>query len=700
MRDTNAWSLGPHLASAAIACVATTLLLPESGEASRFGRNGFSGNPHTNGGSDCTVCHAPGAAAPPAVRIEGPVTVDAGTTGRYTVTVAGSPAITAGLNVSVSDAIGRLAPAAGDDRLQRVQGELAHVAPQPFGGNDQLAFDFLWQAPNYDTQVRFYVAGNATDGNLDLLGDAVATATLAVSVENGFEEPPPPPPPAEPAPIALERIASGLTAPVVVTNAGDARLFVVEQAGRIRVIDEQGRLLPQPFLDLRGQVKLGGSEEGMLGLAFHPDYADNGYFYVNYIIDPGGEQARTRVSRFEVSDDPNVAAADSERVLMEFTQPFSNHNGGDMHFGPDGLLYIASGDGGSAGDPEDLAQDPQRLLGKILRLDVDTPPGPGSGPDCGDSETGYAIPPDNAYTDGVGGAGCDEIYALGVRNPWRFSFDRATGDLWVADVGQNRIEEVSVVAAGSPGGLNLGWRCFEGSEPFDTRNCDRSYLDPVFEYPHSDGNCSITGGYVYRGEDFPSLQGQYLFSDFCNPAVRALSGPVNDLAETEVLPAGDVLFTSFGEDHRGELYGADFAGGGIYRLVATRGGGVEPIIQVNDSRHYLRLPAGSDAVATVALRVDAAQIGTQADWWAAASTSAGWYSYLPGRDAWVFVGDSPADLMVGYQGPLGDLEAIEILDVIGLSVGRRHLYFGVDTNRNGQLDLDQLEYDLITIDVR
>lgn len=567
--EIHAWRSGRDRAIAVLAIVVAMGLTADLAEASRFGRSGFSGNPQTNGGSDCTVCHMPGNAEALDVTITGPAELDAGQTGSYSITIAGSPAaITGGVNVSVSGGVGQLSPLTGDARLQRVEDELAHVDPQPFDAGHQLTVDFLWQAPNYETTVVFYAAGNATNGALDLLGDVVGTTSYAVTVQNGFEEPPLPAPPPEPATIALVEIASGLSAPLGVTNAGDERLFVVEQAGRIRVIDADGTLLAQPLLDIRDQVQLGGSEEGMLGLAFHPNYAENGYFYVNYIADAGTGQYHTRISRFSVSDDPNVAAADSEQVLMEFQQPFSNHNGGDMHFGPDGLLYIASGDGGSGGDPLDQAQNPDTLLGKLLRIDVDTEPGPDNGPDCALGGTGYAIPSGNAYTDGPGGQGCDEVYALGVRNPWRISFDRRTGDLWVADVGQNRVEEISVLSSGSAGGINLGWRCFEGTEPYDTSDCNRSYLDPVFEYPHTDGNCSITGGFVYRGEDFPSLQGQYLFTDFCNSALRTLSGPLNDLMETEVLPPGEVLFASFGEDVRGELYGADFVGGRVYRLVA------------------------------------------------------------------------------------------------------------------------------------
>lgn len=562
----NATSRRMRLASvAALGAVLASLTL--GAEASRFGRSGFSGNPDTNGGSICTVCHAPGAAVP-LVTLNGPTVVDAGTTVSYSVTLAGGPGVTGGVNVSVSDGLGTLA--AADGALQVVEGELAHTEPQPFSGG-QLTFTFEWTAPNYDAAAILYAAGNSTSGNLDLAGDGVGAVSLDVSVVNGFEDPPAPPPPPMPGLVELEAVAGGFSSPVALANAGDERLFVVEQPGRIRIIGADGEVLPTPFLDIAERVKDANSEEGMLGLAFHPDYAQNGEFFVNYTWDPGPGDDRTRVSRFRVTADPNVADPDSEEVLLEFAQPFSNHNGGDLKFGPDGYLYVSSGDGGSAGDPLDLAQNPSTLLGKILRIDVDGEGGAGNGPDCTlAADAGYTIPPSNAFGDGPGGAGCDEIYILGLRNPWRMSFDRATGDLWIADVGQFEIEEVDFVPAGSGGGLNMGWRCFEGSQPFDLEDCDGSYLDPVFEYPHTMGNCSVTGGFVYRGEDFPSLQGQYFFSDFCNPAIRSLSGPVDALVETEVLPAGDFILSTFGEDRRGELYGADILEGIVYRIVGTQ----------------------------------------------------------------------------------------------------------------------------------
>jgi glucose/arabinose dehydrogenase len=471
------------------------------------------------------------------------------------------------VGVSVSDGAGELQPLEAD--LRQLDGELTHSAPKSFAGGE-ASFSSRYLAPNYDTVVTLYAAGNSTDGELDLLGDGVAAATLAVTVQNGFEDPPPPPPPPA-GELEARMFATGLVSPVAIAHAGDERLFVVEQPGVIRIVEPDGSVRPMPFLDIRSRVDDGGSEMGLLGLAFHPDYASNGFFYVNYTRDPGPGLDRTRIARFTVSANPDVANPLSEQVVMEFEQPFANHNGGDLHFGPDGLLYIGVGDGGDSGDPLDNAQHPGRLLGKILRIDVDGVPGPGDGPDCDISGfANYRIPAGNAYTDGPGGAGCDEIFATGLRNPWRFSFDRLTGALWIGDVGQFSVEEIDYVAPGAGGGLNLGWRCYEGSAPFDLTGCSLDYLFPVHEYTHAGGNCSVTGGVVYRGEAFPVIAGQYFFSDFCHPSIRALSGPPGALTVREVLPAGVVAAPSaFGEDVSGELYLASLTTGTLYRLVAV-----------------------------------------------------------------------------------------------------------------------------------
>jgi glucose/arabinose dehydrogenase len=290
--------------------------------------------------------------------------------------------------------------------------------------------------------------------------------------------------------VALRLVASGLDFPLYLTApAGDPRLFIVEKTGRIRIV-KNGAVVAAPFLDLSASVS-GSSEQGLLGLAFDPQYATSGRFYVDY-TDRNGD---TRIARFRVSADPDVADPASEEMLLTVPQPYSNHNGGQVAFGPDGDLYIGMGDGGSGGDPQGHGQNPNDLLGSLLRLDV-------SGP------TGYGIPQDNPY---AGGGGRAEVFSIGLRNPWRFSFDRTNGDLYIADVGQNEREEVDVSTAGTGGGrgLNYGWNRMEGTACYGASTCDRSGLTlPVMDYTHADG-CSITGGYVYRGTALPNLAGTY-----------------------------------------------------------------------------------------------------------------------------------------------------------------------------------------------
>lgn len=536
-------------------------------QASAGGRDGFSGNPTTNGGANCSVCHAPDGATQPVVIIVGPDTIDAGATKDLFVVILGGPAQTAGINISVENGVGELLPYDGD--LQALQGELTHTLPKDFAAG-AVAFIFRYKAPNYDTEVTLHAAGNSTNGNLDLLGDGIATTSWDITIENGFEEPPPPEPPAF-GELAATLFAQGLDRPVALENAGDERLFAVERPGKIRILESDGALVPTPFLDITTQVDSTGGEQGLLGLAFHPDYANNGFFYVYYTRDPPGAGLdRSRVSRFTLSSNPDVADAASELVLLEFEQPFANHNGGDLHFGPDGYLHIAVGDGGSGGDPQDRAQTTTTLLGKMLRVDVDTPAMPGTGPDCNISGTAhYSIPPSNAYNDGAGGAGCDEIFVLGVRNPWRFTFDSETGAMWIADVGQNAFEEINYLPPGNSGGINLGWRCFEGTEVYNPAGCNRFYLPPVYTYSHATSGCSVTGGRVYRGERSPHLRGQYFFTDVCQSSIRALSGPPGNLSHRIVLPVGEVSsISTFGEDVDGELYAASLSGR-IYRLASV-----------------------------------------------------------------------------------------------------------------------------------
>lgn len=337
----------------------------------------------------------------------------------------------------------------------------------------------------------------------------------------------------------LLEIASGLSFPLYLTappNDGQ-RLFIVEKTGAIRIVKD-GTLLATPFLDLSAQVSA-GSEQGLLGLAFDPNYASNGRFFVHY-TDPDGN---TRVSSFQVSANPDLANAGSEQVILTATQPYANHNGGQLVFGPDGLLYLGLGDGGSGGDPQGRGQDRSDLLGSILRLDVQ-------------AGSSYTVPPDNPF---IGQAGVrPEIWSYGLRNPWRFSFDRGTGDLYIADVGESQFEEVDVspAAGGAGKGVNYGWNIMEGKHCFGTGQCDQAGLTlPAYEYTHAQG-CSITGGYVYRGSAIPALQGLYFFADFCQGWVRSfryIGGVADEVTDWRVLQPGGSI-TSFGEDAAAELY--------------------------------------------------------------------------------------------------------------------------------------------------
>lgn len=360
--------------------------------------------------------------------------------------------------------------------------------------------------------------------------------------------------------LTTTRVASGLLRPVALTAPpGDLdRLFIVEQhQGRIRIV-KNGSLLATPFLDIRTKINT-GDEQGLLGLAFHPDYAQNGYFYVNYT--GGAGSGRTFVARYQVSANPDVANAASEMILINEAQPYSNHNGGWLDFGPDdGYLYVSLGDGGFFGDPGDRAQSLGTILGKILRLDVD-------------GGTPYAIPADNPFV-GVGGAR-EEIWAWGLRNAWRCSFDRETADLWIADVGQNAWEEVNFEPASSPGGVNYGWRCREGLHPYDgSGSCTAPRTDPIHEYAHGGGRCSVTGGYVYRGCAIPELQGTYFFGDYCSNEIFSFRYDGATLTEytnrtVELAPGGGLVINSpvsFGEDAAGELYVCDL-GGEVFKIV-------------------------------------------------------------------------------------------------------------------------------------
>ncbi len=342
-------------------------------------------------------------------------------------------------------------------------------------------------------------------------------------------------------------VTSGLSSPVYLTApTGDtARLFVVEQSGQIRIV-QHGQLLPAAFLDIHTRLVSGG-EQGLLSVAFHPNYATNGYFYVNY-TDLNGD---TRVERYTVSAaDSNLADTATHKLIIFIPQPYTNHNGGLVMFGADGMFYIGMGDGGSGGDPQNRAQSPDSLLGKLLRIDVD----------AGDP---YAIPAGNPFATS---GGAKEIWALGLRNPWRFAFDRSAGLLYIGDVGQGAWEEVDVQPA-SQGGLNYGWRIMEGAHCYNPSNCSSAGLVlPAVEYDHSNGQCAIIGGFVYRGTRFPALAGQYFYADLCAGWVRSFSyagGAVTGQTSWNLdLSPGTPL--SFGEDARGELY--LLTGGGVYRI--------------------------------------------------------------------------------------------------------------------------------------
>jgi glucose/arabinose dehydrogenase len=353
--------------------------------------------------------------------------------------------------------------------------------------------------------------------------------------------------------VGLQQVATGLSFPLYLTAPpGDvARLFIVEKTGKIRIVKD-GTLLPDAFLDIGSQISNGG-EQGLLGLAFDPQYATNGRFVVHY-TDTAGD---TRLSTFQVSTNPDLADPTSEHIILSVDQPFENHNGGQIVFGPDGFLYMGLGDGGSGDDPQGNGQDLTDLLGSILRLDVT-------------AGTSYTSPPDNPFAGRTDAR--PEIWSYGLRNPWRFSFDRSTGDLYIGDVGQGQFEEIDVspAAAGSGKGLNYGWNIMEGAHCLNGAQCDPTGLVlPTFEYTHSEG-CSVTGGYVYRGQAVPALQGQYFYSDFCQGWVhsfRYAGGKANVITDWPTLkPGGNV--SSFGEDASGELYVLD-SGGTVFKIVTV-----------------------------------------------------------------------------------------------------------------------------------
>ncbi|UOE41879.1 PQQ-dependent sugar dehydrogenase [Chryseobacterium suipulveris] len=347
--------------------------------------------------------------------------------------------------------------------------------------------------------------------------------------------------------IILQEFASGFGSPVEIVNAKDSRLFVVQQNGFIKIVQPNGVSNSADFLDISSKITFGG-ERGLLGLAFHPNYSTNGYFFVYY----NNTEGNITVSRFSVNPtDPDLADPASEKILLNITKPFTNHNGGSMHFAPDGNLWISTGDGGGGGDPNNNAQNKNSLLGKMLRIDVN-------------SVGTYNIPTDNPF---VGTDGADEIWAIGLRNAWKFSFDETTGNVMIADVGQEIFEEINRMPV-SQSGINYGWRCYEGNSVYNNSGCaiSSTMTFPMAVYDHSGGKCSITGGYVYRGTLYPALVGKYFFADFCSKQI----GMMNDdgsIIWSSVFAGNN--FSTFGVDANKELYVAAINNGKIFKVTTT-----------------------------------------------------------------------------------------------------------------------------------
>jgi glucose/arabinose dehydrogenase len=370
--------------------------------------------------------------------------------------------------------------------------------------------------------------------------------------------------------LQLTEVATGLDQPVSIANATDdsGRLFIIERVGRIRILNiASGVLLPAPYLDLAGIVDSSGGEQGLLGLAFHPDFASNRRFYVYYIRDPGPGLDRSVLAMYQQSEGDENLANPAGTVLMEFEQDASDHNGGDLHFGADGYLYIASGDGGGSGDQYKNSQNADSLKGKILRIDVDGSP-PGDGELCG-LGAAYGIPPGNAFPGN--NDGCDEVLHLGLRNPWRFSFDAQTEEMYIGDVGQGEWEEVDFAAPGAAG-LNFGWPCREGAHAYPPPvgvTCPVNPVEPIIEYSSGagSGNCSVAGGYVYRGSG-TALFGYYVYGDYCSDRVWLARRSGGNWASIEWTAAAGVLasISAFGQDQQCELYVADVDAGKVFRI--------------------------------------------------------------------------------------------------------------------------------------
>ncbi|RMA64919.1 PQQ-dependent sugar dehydrogenase [Ulvibacter antarcticus] len=385
--------------------------------------------------------------------------------------------------------------------------------------------------------------------------------------------------------IDIELITSGFSNPIDIQNAGDDRLFIAEQGGRIKILNPDGTVNPTPFLNISTLVS-GGSEQGLLGLAFHPDYASNGYFFVNYTKTNGD----TRIARYTVDpSDPDVVLAGSQLTIIEYDQPFGNHNGGGIAFGPDGYLYIATGDGGSGGDPGNRAQNTTLLLGKLLRLNIDIPAGGNN----------YSIPADNPFFGSSSQA--QEIWAYGLRNPWRFSFDSENGDLWIGDVGQGDWEEIDKAGL-TEAGINYGWRCYEGNMPYNTTGCppvgDLTF--PIAEYSSGPGSphCSITGGIVYRGTAQPTLIGHYFFGDVCSGMIGSIA-PDGTLTDHGTFGGS---WVGFGVDINQELYVLSH-GGNFNRVVEVVVAGVSDF----DTAQITMVPNPASEVIAISIENDRIQ---------------------------------------------------------------------------------------------
>jgi len=367
--------------------------------------------------------------------------------------------------------------------------------------------------------------------------------------------------------------ASGLNSVVCIVNAGDSRLFVIDQHGFINIVNQNGTISSPSFLDIHSRVVYGG-ERGLLGIAFHPQYKINGFFYINYI----GIGDTTHISRFSVrADNPDLADPESELKLLTIYQPYPNHNGGDLNFGPEGYLYIGLGDGGSEGDPDNRSQDPKQFLGKMLRIDID-------------HDNPYSVPTTNPFYNSS--TTLSEIWALGLRNPWRFSFDRLVGDLWIGDVGQDAIEEIDFQAAGDPGGENYGWRCFEGNQVYNFSVCNPNalYTFPVYTYPHGP-ECSVTGGYVYRGSPSSPYYGYYFFADYCSDRIWTLHKASGTWVKEDFGQFPGNSFSTFGEDASGQLYVGGLGSGSVFRIddLATE----NIVVAKSNDLNITQLPPGN-----------------------------------------------------------------------------------------------------------